>query len=201
MHIIEFDGKRFVKDKKHGYYHTHYGKTTKLLHRVVWESYNGKIPKGFHIHHKDGNKDNNDISNLEMISAREHLSNHGKKNFNSKKDFFLSHLNKIQELAKDWHSSDEGREWHSAHAKAVFESMPYVKKNCLVCGKEYEVKKVVQNRSKFCSNNCKSKFRRDSGIDNIKVVCPVCGKTFSKNKYSKQITCSKECSNENKKNK
>jgi len=41
-------------------------------HRYVWELANGQIPKGCHIHHIDGNKANNNISNLECILGTEH---------------------------------------------------------------------------------------------------------------------------------
>ena len=37
------------------------------LHRAVWEHHNGKIPNGYHVHHKDGDRNNNDISNLELL--------------------------------------------------------------------------------------------------------------------------------------
>lgn len=46
--------------------------STKLLHRIVYEAFNGAIPYGFQVHHKDGNKRNNRLSNLEAISIREH---------------------------------------------------------------------------------------------------------------------------------
>ena len=41
------------------------------VHRIVWETANGcKIPKGFHIHHQDGNKSNNSIMNLSLVSCK-----------------------------------------------------------------------------------------------------------------------------------
>lgn len=46
---------------------------TKRIHRLVYEAFVGKIPKGYHIHHVDGNKQNNNVANLMMLSAREHL--------------------------------------------------------------------------------------------------------------------------------
>ena len=48
-------------------------------HKVVWEKYNGKISKGYHIHHKNGIKDDNRIENLEIISAKEHTELHRQK--------------------------------------------------------------------------------------------------------------------------
>jgi hypothetical protein len=52
-----------------------YNKVLKRIeyeHRLIWEKHFGPIPAGFHIHHKDGNKQNNDINNLEMINGKEH---------------------------------------------------------------------------------------------------------------------------------
>jgi hypothetical protein len=37
-------------------------------HRVVWMALKGEIPEGFVPNHKDGNKQNNAISNLELVS-------------------------------------------------------------------------------------------------------------------------------------
>src|SRR3990167_7896753 len=43
-----------------------------LMHRYVWEYYNGPIPESYEIHHKDFNKWNNEIENLELITKSEH---------------------------------------------------------------------------------------------------------------------------------
>ena len=43
-------------------------------HRHIWEQSNGPVPSGYVIHHKDGNKTNNIISNLELLSKRKHDS-------------------------------------------------------------------------------------------------------------------------------
>jgi hypothetical protein len=46
-----------------------------LLHRVVWQKYNGDIPKGYNVQFKDGNRQNCDIDNLYLISRAEQLRN------------------------------------------------------------------------------------------------------------------------------
>ena len=38
-----------------------------LEHRVIWETAYGPLPEGAVIHHKDGDKSNNQLSNLEMF--------------------------------------------------------------------------------------------------------------------------------------
>jgi hypothetical protein len=50
----------------------------KLLHRLIWEKYNGPISKGYHIHHIDDNKLNNRLNNLECLSDSAHSSLHRK---------------------------------------------------------------------------------------------------------------------------
>ena len=48
-------------------------------HIKVWEKHNGKKkPVGYHIHHVDGNPNNNDISNLICITHEEHYLIHKK---------------------------------------------------------------------------------------------------------------------------
>lgn len=47
------------------------------LHRYIMECYLGrKLTKDEIVHHKDGNKLNNNISNLELLSRAEHIKKH-----------------------------------------------------------------------------------------------------------------------------
>lgn len=48
------------------------------LHRLVWETLRGPIPKGMQVHHIDGNKVNNDISNLTLLPIGAHQALHMK---------------------------------------------------------------------------------------------------------------------------
>lgn len=54
------------------------------IHRLVYSTFVEEIPKGkkYHIHHKDGNKQNNRISNLELVNSHNHHKIHIKKNPN-----------------------------------------------------------------------------------------------------------------------
>jgi len=49
-----------------------------MLHNHNWEKVNGKIPKGYELHHKDLNKLNNDIANLQLVTPKEHTEIHAK---------------------------------------------------------------------------------------------------------------------------
>lgn len=47
------------------------------LHRIIWMVANQcEIPEGYHIHHIDGNKQNNSIYNLELLEPIEHQHHH-----------------------------------------------------------------------------------------------------------------------------
>jgi len=48
-----------------------------LEHRYVWEKVNGKIPKGFQIHHINNDRLDNRIENLTIMSLEEHGRLHG----------------------------------------------------------------------------------------------------------------------------
>lgn len=41
------------------------------LHRLIYETFIGDIPQGMQINHKDENKMNNDIENLEVVTPKQ----------------------------------------------------------------------------------------------------------------------------------
>ena len=49
-------------------------------HRFVWMLNHGKIPEGYVIHHKNGDKLDNRIENLECVKDSEHRQLHGRRN-------------------------------------------------------------------------------------------------------------------------
>lgn len=78
-----------------GYYKltNSYTKTNCYIHREVARLFLGEIPEGFIVNHKDGNKLNNSVDNLEIISQSDNIDHalnilrHGRiKLFNSDKD-------------------------------------------------------------------------------------------------------------------
>ena len=50
-----------------------------LVHRLVFMAHKGTIPKGLQINHKDENKENNCIENLELMTNKENC-NYGSRN-------------------------------------------------------------------------------------------------------------------------
>jgi len=43
------------------------------VHRLVAENFIGEIPFGYEVDHKDGNRTNNDVSNLRIVTHRENV--------------------------------------------------------------------------------------------------------------------------------
>ena len=76
MKTQHFNGLHFTRDDTTGYYLN--STIQKRMHRYVWEFYNGEIPAGCEIHHKDHNPANNDIDNLELMTAQNHRKYHAK---------------------------------------------------------------------------------------------------------------------------
>lgn len=62
-----------------GYWYTG---DNKRLHRLIWEDFYGqKIPDGFEIHHIDMDRENNNISNLMLLSREDHIKLHEQTRF------------------------------------------------------------------------------------------------------------------------
>ena len=73
------------------------------IHRLVYETFVGEIPKGhkYHIHHINGNKQDNKVENLVLHTAKEHNLIHSKKN-PSKNDglIFYNKYTKTKKIAQ-----------------------------------------------------------------------------------------------------
>ena len=170
----------------------YFSRGRKRLHRIVWEFYNGPIPKGCEVHHKDRNPRNNDISNLECLTRSKHKEeHHDEQSRRGKSPEAIANIHRAGEFAKKWHSSEEGHNWHSEHARKQFEALEIRETTCECCGSVFKYKSF--NTPRFCSNNCKSKWRRDAGLDNEERFCIYCGKKFITNHYSDTFTCSRSC--------
>ena len=52
-------------------------------HQVIWEMFNGEIPYHLNVDHKDGDRANNTITNLRLVTKEGNARNRGKSNNNS----------------------------------------------------------------------------------------------------------------------
>lgn len=133
----------------------------KRLHREVWKAHNGDIPEGYDVHHKDHDRANNQIENLELMDGSEHNSMHSKATPHDKA------VAAMQEAAKDWHSTEAGFEFHSKLSKANWAKRKELEYECSHCGKIFHTRHIYgEGQNRFCNPNCKAaalrKRRRES---------------------------------------
>ena len=198
MKSVYYNGKKYTRNPdsekrdERVYFKRIVGGTSEYLHRVKWADAHGPIPKNYHIHHIDGNPLNNELSNLECLSAKDHKDKHPFTD--EQKAKMRDNLDRIRPMTKEWHSSEEGRKWHSEHAKRTVAAPQEKEMICQECGIVF-ISNASHNRKGFCSNAHKAAFRRKSGVDDIDHTCQFCKCTFIANKYAKRETCSKSCAN------
>lgn len=188
--VVYYRGIKFTKfDSSEYYENSRYG----YLHRFVWLCERGEIPKGCQIHHIDENKENNDISNLMLVTVSQHRHLHNPPQFSEvSKQILRDSINRNRDKLNEYHSSEQGRRQKSETAKQCWidgkmkKPTEYV---CEVCGKSY-TKYSRSAEHRFCSWQCRVLFENPEQ----ELVCPICGKTFIKPAGKIGVTCSKSCS-------
>lgn len=164
----------------------HYTNTSSFIHRHVWQYYCGDIPAGNVIHHKNFNKSDNSIENLQMLTITEHNRLH--------MALQLSDLRYTRKCPKC------GKTFTTGHIIQIYcsedcanKSRPLENKQCVICGKEFKAR-TDQNIS-TCSKKClhELKTRQDRELPRELRHCAVCGKEFLASIVKKQIYCSKKC--------
>lgn len=198
-----FNNINFTRDESTGYYLSSIkvkNDKRQRLHVYVWEYYNGEVSEGYEVHHKDEDKGNNEVENLEIVLALRHRRIHADifmKDEERKKQSRINLKRYALPKAIEWHKSKEGRKWHSEHGKETWINRKLIKYSCSNCGKEFEsINSYNEESNRFCSNGCKSAWRRKKGYDNETRVCVICNNNFIANKYSKSQTCSRKCRGE-----
>lgn len=120
------------------YYTGSIGGKTVRLHQTIYENQFGAVPKGFHVHHKDGNTLNNSINNLVLASVHDHHSHHT--------------LNNSDNLYKG--------------KRKFWDNQKYREVECPECGKKYNTRSTRD--VKFCSSNCWNIYHyrlKSKGVD------------------------------------
>lgn len=70
--VVVYGGVEYAKYRGGAYYYNRKDQHAPRLHQQVYIDAHGSIPKGYHVHHIDGNTDNNDIDNLVAIPHGKH---------------------------------------------------------------------------------------------------------------------------------
>lgn len=157
---VKFNNQNFYLSPENGYWEAKINKNGKnetiRLQRAVWEFYNGKIEGDMHVHHIDGNKSNNSIENLELLTPTEHAKKHGKRTAQLwQKKYMQKARERGREKCKEWHSSEEGRKWHSEHQKITTQKN-IITKICTDCGAEFRT--WHDKREQTLCRKCRDKY-------------------------------------------
>lgn len=43
------------------------------VHQIIWEAFNGEIPEGYEVDHKDNNRLNNALDNLQLLTHADNV--------------------------------------------------------------------------------------------------------------------------------
>lgn len=99
----------------------------KRVHRLVVETYIGEIPEGYCVNHKDGDKLNNHLNNLEIVTFKENtqhafrtglaVGQKGSENAGSK--LLLEQVLEIYDMIKDGKSNDEIGKQFNLHGRYI----------------------------------------------------------------------------------
>ena len=191
---IEFEGIKYYRypDSENIRMSKYFRNTSKntQLHREIWKSLKGDIPKGYHIHHIDGNSLNNHIDNLECLTPHQHSLAHVKLGQEDpSKD--------IHEKSRKWHASDLG----SIHHKEIWQKREKETFNCVDCSIEFE--KYRTNRLTGRCAKCRNKMQESNRkprprIKKEKKVypdiqCAVCNQISKQTGSTPKVYCSRKC--------
>lgn len=142
------------------------------LHRAVWRKHNGPIPDKHHIHHVDDDWNNNDISNLECLTAKEHRWRHRDKMRRTPEQ-----MRPTREALSVWFEKNRGTKKYKKQCqrrgKITWDRAVYRKYVCKFCGDTFLSR--AYKPPTICSSSC-----RDKHVEKKKVEkpCEQCGKKF-----------------------
>ena len=188
------------------------------LQRVVYYYYCGDIPEGYVIHHVNFNPEDNDISNLALLTRAEHgkIHNFSTRKFKAicaicgaefesynKSKYCSQNCREIAEskektcpaCGKKFLSNDRSTVYCSPHCaqskrrERQRESRPNKIFTCQNCGKKYYGSESPLD--KYCSTSCQNAYYYRNKRE--KRNCVICNREFSTHKYHNVKTCCKEC--------
>lgn len=165
-----------------------YFRTQQSIHQSVYRYYCGEIPIGYEVHHKNGKKNDNNISNLQLLSKEQH----GKLHSIHVIPFNFLKLQKFvcQNCGKEFEKPNVGtNKFCTPKCRQIyFSKLPHITASCEYCGKIFKTHKKTQ---RFCSNECaaKEKSKNHSEIR----ICPNCGKNFIVSQSVRKVYCSNDC--------
>lgn len=194
MDSIVYRGEIFWLQSSGRYYQSGLRKgRTRSLHRRIYEDAFGSIPKGYCVHHINGDWKDNRLENLKCVPLREHQRDHMLERLKDPtfKQKLTANVIAAQDKAKIWHGSRAGIAWHKKHGIASWKKRAEHSCVCCVCGSGFL---SPVRKTRFCSRSCfqKQGYQKHKTLEG---ACKLCGAKFLHNKYRVQEFCSRSCSN------
>lgn len=72
--------------------------SNRMVHNLVCEAFYGEIPEGYEVNHKDKNRTNNNLDNLEIVTHKENMQHAYRYGSNKRRDYNEAHSKKIAVL-------------------------------------------------------------------------------------------------------
>ncbi|WP_424139385.1 HNH endonuclease signature motif containing protein [Roseomonas chloroacetimidivorans] len=162
---VEWGGRLWHRTRS-GYY-----EVSLRLHRAVWEAAHGPIPDGYHVHHISGDKSDNRLENLVLLTHGEHSARH----YDEK---LVPH-----------------RARAAANGRAAMERNRAIRLrrplSCAVCGGIFH--SPSSHPTRFCSSACVQRAR-SGAFGGEKRICLWCAGEFDATKREQKY-CSRVCNN------
>lgn len=126
------------------------------LHRAIYESVHGKIPAKYHVHHKDKNPLNNDISNLECVNPTDHNKKHdADRTWRVRGKTFPLICMQCKQEYLSYNPAGHRNNFCSKDCSKLFNRLlkrHYIWKDCVICETKF-LASPYQNQ-KTCSKSC-----------------------------------------------
>lgn len=147
------------------------------LHRQIWLDAGREIPPKWHIHHVNGDHDDNALENLACFAPSVHAAHHCRARM----------AGELGQRLTAWRQSESGRAILRENAYKMLARTPERQCACPHCGVSFTTRHPQQ---KFCSDRCK-----ELGNYPIRHPCPVCGALckVKRASYRQVQTCSYRC--------
>ncbi len=146
-----------------GYYCNRKGE---MLHRAIWVAANGPIEPGIEIHHRNGDKTDNRLENLEALSVADHRRKH---------------------RTRGW--AGWGQETRARASREQWQAREPYEMECEYCGKRFL---TTGTRTRFCGPACRAANRRKDAAQCASAECQHCGKPFLRYRSGLRF-CSRGC--------
>lgn len=207
LQTVEYNGRRYTRKPEARYFYCNeWDKerqkyTYRSLHRDVWEHANQmRIPEGYHIHHIDGNVDNNVPENLQCVSPSEHWKLHeAAHNQHCKQHTLADPENRKRALdgLRKWfaETADDPnvKAMRSERGRKSWESRTQEKEfSCETCKQTFVTR--GGKTAKFCSRRCYEASRPHRPEPKREITCKNCQKSFMGCRRAR--FCSRSCAAE-----